>query len=230
MEGFKNKILNEGIEINTKEWITQALLRELSKDETLKADFTWDFNSLTWKSQKLLIDLAWEVNISNTSGAVEREAKEYSFSWRKEAYNLVDLVHEGEKLSISQDRLNAVFSEYYGEEASKDISENSEVEEVVEENITFDLDDIDMENLPTGENLGRLMEQIIESSQYASIGEAFKAEFKIMKNIGDYTDRDWNKVKMKAFPLADVEINGDKTLAAEIFVKYLLQEWMLNKI
>ena len=176
MEGFKTA-LQEWLKVEAGEWITQALLRELSKDETLKADFTGDFNSLTGKSKKLLIDLAGEVNISNDSGIVEREAKSYSFPWREDAYNLVDLVNEWERLSISQDRLSAVFSEYYGEEVSKDDSSDfvgppdapieQKVSEV-EDNEKGDEKPFDLADLPDFDNLSqtektKLVTQILDT-------------------------------------------------------------------
>ena len=254
MEGFK-QALNKWIQVGSGEWISQALLKALKNDEDLWKHFSEDFSKLERVSQEALLKLTQQV--STSAPFAWRKTTEYKF-WEAR-YNLVDHVDynnetqkwevitlEGyqidealskliSKMSSDQDGFdhemykNSVVTHGLSTEEYESSKQVEEAEEVSEEYVP-NLDDVDMENLPTGENLRKLMSAIIESSEYTSIEEAFKGEFRVMKNIGDFADVNGNKYKIRAFALSDVAVNGDKTLAAKIFTKYLLQEWMLTEM
>ena len=234
MEGFK-QALNKWIEVGSGEWISQALLKALKNDKVLESHFDKDFKELGRDSQEALLKLTQQV--SKSAPFAWRATTEYKF-WENK-YNLVDHVdynhetEEGEIITLEGYQIDEALSQLVSKMNLEQKTEESEKvipvdSEVVEEE-SIDLDDVDMENL-TWPRLTRVMDEIIEVSEYNDIDEAFQAEFKVMRNIGDYTDRNWNKVRMRAFPLSNVPVNGSNTVTEGIFIKYLLQEWMLNKI
>ena len=178
MEGFKNKLVNGDIKIAADEWITQALLRELRKDETLWAKFEKDFDGLTFDSKKALIELAERVQIKGVNGQdIMREATSYDLpSFREEEYKLVDSVEIGERLSALESDITDIFPELSQEDSKDDTPEfvgppeapiEQKVSEV-EDNEKVDEKPFDLADLPDFDNLSqaektKLVNQILDT-------------------------------------------------------------------
>ena len=226
MEGFKNKLVNEGLKVTENDnGITHALLRGLAEEND---DFKGDFSSLTKKRKELILNLAEKAEIINTKWeVVTRETTSYDLpSFRETPYEMVKHVMPDEKLKVSEEDYSALFWEvtvdtqeglaevkkdFIGPpEAPKDTSSETEVAEVEEEK-PFHISEVTLDTIPSWEKLAMAAEYVISQHPAGSM-EAFK------KDYVQYIDGS-PQVIFNAF--ADTPINGDVTLPTLIVTKYL---------
>ena len=112
MEGFR-KALNDWIQVESKDWISQALLKALKNDEDLWKHFSEDFNKLNRDSQKALLYLTDEIGsrLSPTrSNGKLRVVEKHKIFW--EEYNLVNSIDTTDVLSISEEEIDGVLTEF----------------------------------------------------------------------------------------------------------------------
>ena len=232
MEGFKNKLVNEGLEVTEADnGITYAILRVLAEEND---DFKGDFSSLTKKRKELILNLAEKAEIINRKWeVVTREKTSYDLpSFRETPYEMVKHVMPGEKLTVSEENYSALFWEvtvdtqeglaevkkdFIGQpEAPKapataeDEATETEVAEVEEEK-PFDISEVTLDTIPSWEKLAMAAEYVISQHPAGSM-EAFK------KDYVQYIDGS-PEVIFNAF--ADTPINGDVALPTLIVTKYL---------
>jgi len=232
MEAFADikKTLAEGFKVENKgEWISHALLKILQNDEELWKHFT----KLKWDSKRALFELVKAVG-DNPDSKLDGRARTDYMIW-EEKFNLVSNVWMEDTLYVSEDVTEEILAKYFAEEKATitrdtqaeiaTVVPKSEIKEVV----SFDLDNIDMENLPTGENLKRLMDQILEKA--GTTLDTAISDYVFPKNKWEveFLNKQWKWVQILQGALAEAPINWDDRLTREIFVKYLLEGWYISQ-
>ncbi len=188
MEGFKNKILNEGIKVTENDnGITYAILRVLGEESDA---FKGDFNSLTKDRKRLILDLTEKIQVKDAEWNLAKiEDKYYTKhnipSLREKSYNLRNHVMPNQFLTISesdyqtlfweisndtQAELSDVKKEFVGppeaprEEKVTEV-EDKEVQEIVEVQSELSLSDKVMSLAEWKELITFLKEQLLEDPQ-----------------------------------------------------------------
>lgn len=197
--------LSKGIEVTQDQWISQALLGALQKDDTLKANFDTDFSGLKKESQIALLQLTQKVG--DTPAFTERKrSNAFSFAW--EDYTLVKHVELGEKIQLSEAEIDSILSNLtnrvenntpdfiWPPEAPKSemslVKEEDEVKDVeTQETPTGNiLDTLDMNNLPEWEALKDAFLAIVSLDESVQDTDSFIIKQLTPQTDGDYTFQD----------------------------------------
>ena len=175
MEGFKNKLVNEGLKVTENDnGITHVILRELAE---VNDDFKGAFGSLTKERQEFILNLGEKAEIINRKWeVVTREKTSYDLpSFRETPYEMVKHVMPDEKLKVSEEDYSALFSKVTVDtqqglaEVKKDFigpPEAPKVEnnEMAEEIKPFNLADFDLAEVrKSPEAFTRLVDQILDT-------------------------------------------------------------------
>ena len=250
MEGFK-QALNEWIQVASWEWISQALLKQLLKNDEFKKtnniieafdsedNLLIDINKLNQDSQKALLFLTEEIGNrlpTNLQSGKLRTVKNYNILGQD--YNLVDDIETTDVLSISEEEIDNVLAEFENKMRGVEVTEAqaesvvAKTEEVKEEYIP-NLDNVDMDNLPTGENLRELMEavfkaagtsekEIMESDQILILNKPKGKKY--IRTVEDET----KGISIVPDTLRAANVNNTRNDGRAIFIAYLLDTWFMS--